>query len=73
MSEEIRDLEWARKTFANDRFATEAAGVVIEEAGDQIMYTDYLQSHRNAHVDHKTNAAYDTEFNDLFHQFVHFL
>ena len=36
MSEEIRDLEWARKTFANDRFATEAAGVVIEEAGDQI-------------------------------------
>ena len=34
--EEIRDLEWARKTFANDRFATEAAGVVIEEAGDKI-------------------------------------
>ncbi len=34
--EEIRDLEWARKTFANDRFATDAAGVVIEEAGDKI-------------------------------------
>ena len=33
---ETRDLEWARKTFANDRFATEAAGVIIEEAGDQI-------------------------------------
>ena len=33
---EVRDLEWARKTFANDRFATEAAGVVIEEAGDKV-------------------------------------
>ena len=33
---ETRDLEWARKTFANDRFATEAAGVIIEEAGDKI-------------------------------------
>ena len=33
---EDRDLEWARKTFANDRFATEAAGVIIEEAGDQV-------------------------------------
>ena len=33
---EDRDLEWARRTFANDRFATEAAGVIIEEAGDQV-------------------------------------
>ena len=33
---ETRDLKWARETFANDRFATEAAGVVIEEAGDKI-------------------------------------
>lgn len=33
---EVRDLAWARKTFANDRFATEAAGVIIEEAGDQV-------------------------------------
>ncbi|MBP5492380.1 MAG: PaaI family thioesterase [Clostridiales bacterium] len=33
---EVRDLEWARRTFANDRFATEAAGVIIEEAGDQV-------------------------------------
>ncbi|MCR5275605.1 MAG: PaaI family thioesterase [Clostridiales bacterium] len=33
---EDRDLDWARKTFANDRFATEAAGVIIEEAGDQV-------------------------------------
>ena len=28
---EKRDLAWARETFANDRFATEAAGVIIEE------------------------------------------
>jgi acyl-CoA thioesterase len=33
---ETRDLKWARETFANDRFATEAAGVVIEEAGDKV-------------------------------------
>ncbi|MBR5937333.1 MAG: PaaI family thioesterase [Clostridiales bacterium] len=33
---ETRDLKWARETFANDRFATEAAGVIIEEAGDKI-------------------------------------
>jgi len=36
MSEEIRDLKWARETFANDRFATEVAGVIIEEAGDKV-------------------------------------
>ena len=33
---ETRDLKWARETFANDRFATEAAGVIIEEAGDKV-------------------------------------
>ena len=33
---ETRDLKWARETFANDSFATEAAGVIIEEAGDKI-------------------------------------
>ena len=47
---EKRDLEWARKTFANDRFATEAAGVIIEEAGDKICRCSMKITpvHRNA-------------------------
>ncbi|MBO4747627.1 MAG: PaaI family thioesterase [Clostridiales bacterium] len=47
---EKRDLEWARKTFADDRFATEAAGVIIEEAGDKICRCSMRITpvHRNA-------------------------
>ncbi|MBO4926950.1 MAG: PaaI family thioesterase [Clostridiales bacterium] len=47
---EVRDLEWARKTFANDRFATEAAGVVIEEAGEKVCRCSMRITpvHRNA-------------------------
>ena len=47
---EKRDLLWARNTFANDRFATEAAGVVIEEAGDKVCHCSMVITpiHRNA-------------------------
>ncbi len=47
---EKKDLAWARETFANDRFATEAAGVVIEEAADQVCRCSMKITpvHRNA-------------------------
>ena len=47
---EKRDLAWARETFDNDRFATEAAGVVIEEAADQVCRCSMKITpvHRNA-------------------------
>ncbi len=50
VSVEKRDLAWARETFANDRFATEAAGVIIEEAGDKVCRCSMKITpvHRNA-------------------------